>query len=104
MTRCTRCRNWSNITHGLCPMCKLIMTQNPIVLARWESDQGEFVELIKYPNGNHVAQCRGWFQRLERFQNRTDKFVIDQVGYEVLQGKYNPKIQPQWRRKEICGD
>lgn len=97
-TRCTRCGNWSDITHGRCKLCELIMSQAPKVLARWESDQGEFVELIKHPSGRRTIQCRGWFQQLEHFQGQTDKFVIEQMGYDVLQGVYNPSIYPQWHK------
>ena len=98
-TRCTRCGNWSAITYGRCPLCELIMSQAAKVLARWESDQGEFVELVKYPNGRRIAQCRGWFQQLERFQGLTDDRVIEQMGYEVLRGAYNPSISlPKWNK------
>jgi hypothetical protein len=74
------------------------MTQAPKVLARWESDQGEFVELVKYPSGRRLIICRTWQEELERFVDHTDEFVIKQVDHDARRGEYNPSMEPKWQK------
>ncbi len=96
-TRCTQCKQWSDITSGRCPCCET-MTQSPETLARWDRYDGEFAELIKYPDGQRIVQCKGCSLQLERFQGHTDEFTIELVGYEVLRGVYDPSSHPQWKK------
>lgn len=103
-TRCIRCSNMFDLADNdsvereiwYCPVCKVIKTQSPVVLARWEGSNGQSIELVLSSSGRYtlLSMSHGW--DLNHFRGCTTVLVIEHINTKVMNGHYDEA--PTWRQ------